>query len=179
MKYIQEKTNIYIVIGSFLLFAVFIGFVAPYVQQVSMEYTNITESPDTSINFFNLSKLAEMRANYGIIGRSNYIYVRWSFDFIYPLVYTFFFVSAIAYLTKKANHGMILLWVPLIAMAFDYSENILATIYFAGFPRDLNIIGYFLMSASLVKWIFVLFDFLALSYLGYYLILHKRKGVTE
>lgn len=54
-------------------------------------------------------------------GRDTYLHIQLPLDFVYPLVYTVFFVSLLTWLTKRVLPLSVL---PLLLMGFDDAENI-------------------------------------------------------
>jgi hypothetical protein len=80
--------------------------------------------------------------------------MRWTFDIVWPLVYTVFLLSSIAYFSKeiKYKHGVKLLYLPLFAVLFDLLENINATIIMLLYPTRVDVFGYFLLLSSTIKW---------------------------
>ncbi len=132
----QKYFNIYTSGGSFLIFLIFVFFVLPAESTKSLAL-GLEMSPDTSI-FYTASKLYDIALSYGIEGRSFYIHQRFTFDLIWPIAYgTFLFVTSV-YFFKKINLSKPfhkLLWLPIIAVIFDYLENMMTALVMFRFPE--------------------------------------------
>ena len=64
----------------------------------------IGPSPDQSF-FYSTGDLYRMADAFGAAGRAAYVRARWTFDVVWPLVYTFFLATAISWLGKRAFSG--------------------------------------------------------------------------
>ena len=137
-----------------VVFLLFTGLVLPFISSYTTRIIGVAESPDTSFNF-SLIHLYNIVESYGRDGRIFYVTMRWTFDIVWPLVYTVFLLSSIGYLSKAVNYkyGIKLLFFPLFAVLFDFLENINATIIMLLYPTRIDIFGYFLFVSSVLKWI--------------------------
>jgi hypothetical protein len=159
MKVIEKYASFRNVIISLVVFGLFVGLVLPYMNTLSEQYTSTVGSPDTSFSF-DLARLNEIRMSYGEEGRINYVIIRWTFDVIWPFVYFAFLGLSTAFLSKKIGFSTKLLYIPIVAVLFDFLENITATFYMLGYPNDLYAVGYILIASSMIKWLFVSGSFL-------------------
>jgi len=57
------------------------------------------------------------------------------------------------------------LLVPVIAVVLDFLENTFATIFMTSFPDDVDLVVYLLMTASMMKWLFISLTMLLIVYL--------------
>ncbi len=85
---------------------------------------NGVATPDLSF-MYSVNDLYEMAESYGEQGRSDYVRARFTFDLVWPIVYTFFLVTSISWLFGKATPAEKSIWqranlVPLLAMVLDY-----------------------------------------------------------
>jgi len=160
---IYTKANGPLTLVSLVIFGLFMALVLPYVAGLTEQFG---DGPDTMLQF-NLCPYYNAREDYGIEGRNLYITLRWTFDIIWPLVYTFFYVMTIGYIGKKVNYklGAKLLFVPLLAIVFDLLENTFATIFMASYPNDIHWAVHLLIISSTAKWIFVGLSFVVILYL--------------
>lgn len=75
---------------------------------------------------------------YGDEGRAAYLGARWTFDLAFPIVYTFFLVTAISWLLNKIlpmdSRWRILNLVPVAAMVLDFLENTATSLVMARYP---------------------------------------------
>ena len=98
-----------------------------------------------------------MAEAYGEQGRKAYIRARFTFDAVWPLVYTLFLVTAISWVFGKAfAPGS--LWqrvnlVPLLGMLFDFLENVSTSLVMARFPDQTPVLAGLAPVFTLVKWV--------------------------
>lgn len=79
------------VIGASVVFLLFLSFVLPQIASYSSEAIGQSESPDQSF-LYSGSQLYDLAESYGEGGRKTYILLRWTFDLVWPVVYTLFLV---------------------------------------------------------------------------------------
>ncbi|WP_034551257.1 hypothetical protein [Carnobacterium funditum] len=165
------------VIGASVLFLLFLIFVLPQVSSYSSEAIGQSESPDQSL-IYSGSQLYDLAASYGEAGRETYILLRWTFDLIWPVVYTLFLVTWTIKLleyTSGNNWMRYLVLLPIMAALFDLLENIGATIVMARYPLESGIIQTITPIATFVKWITVSGSFLLLVFLIINILISKIK----
>lgn len=158
-----------------IVFFLFLFFVLPKVAFYSKDIIGEVASPDTSL-IYSKSDLYEMAESYGELGRKVYIQLRWTFDLIWPFVYTLFLLlwtfKLLEYISRKRRlrYGFLL---PIISMGFDFLENIGATIVIARYPLKSNIIATITPVMTFIKWITVLGSILVLMYLIILIVISK------
>ena len=146
-------------------FLVFSALVLPDQAAKAEVYSGDVGSPDTSL-YYTASDLYRKAEAYGPAGRSAYIRARFSFDLLFPLVYTAFLVTAISWLVKRAD----LAWktwgrlnlLPVAGMAFDFLENVSTAIVMARYPQSTAILDHLAGGFTFVKWNFISASFIAL-----------------
>ena len=177
MKKLETKMNLGIVIVSTIIFILFMAIVLPHMNELTEEFAQGLGSIDTGF-VYNLDEFASIRDGYGEFGRSEYIRIRWTYDVLWPFVYTFFIGSATLLITKKFKFSYKFVYVILFGMHFDFLENSLATIYMFFYESELTLLVYLLMIASSIKWILIMgsFGLLVVLPILYYL---KRKKVIR
>jgi len=150
-----------------IVFVLFTATILPWIATLTTEVIGVSDSPDTGFQF-NLTHLYDLLQSYGVAGRRFYILMRWTFDVVWPLVYTCFLVSVIAYFGRNTScrFGHRVLYVPILAMTFDFLENINATIVMAIYPTRLDLFGYLLFGSSILKWSILSLAFLLAIGLG-------------
>lgn len=83
-----------------------------------------------------------MLESYGEAGRNTYFWGEIVFDTVYPLVYTFFFLSLLAWLFVSAEKKMPiwakLKWAPVATVIIDYFENACILVLLANYPGELD-----------------------------------------
>lgn len=153
LKNITIKVSTKQVLIFTIIFLLFTALVLPFISSYTTEIIGVSESPDTSFSF-NLIKLYNIVDSYGNDGRMFYVIMRWTFDIVWPLVYSLFLVSSIAYLSRETNCklGLKPLYFPLLAVLFDLLENINATIIMLLYPKRIDVFGYLLFTSSILKW---------------------------
>lgn len=160
----QNKKSWIVVTAVTLLFVLFIGVVLPKISAYSSDQIGVSEAPDTSF-FYNSNDLYDIAKQYGEEGRITYIKLRWTFDLVWPLVYTAFLV---AWLWKLSTYLMIkkYYYIPIVAMMFDYLENLGTTIVFLVYPNKLIVLATITPWLSLLKW-----SILGLSFIIWFVLL--------
>ena len=177
---IHQYSKSWLVLVSLLIFLLFIIFVLPTESKKSQSNTNSTASPDTSL-FYNTSELYQMAEDYGAEGRAAYIRARFSFDLIWPIVYTIFLLTGISWLSQRtlstASPFQIINLAPLFAIILDLLENISTSIVMDRYPQLTLLIDFLAPVFSALKWIFVIFSFLLL--LGLCMMYLSKKFFTS
>ena len=84
-----------------VIFLLFTALVLPKGSSQAALETNASGSPDLSL-FYSVDKLYQMADAYGETGRDAYIRARFTFDLIWPLVYTLFLATAISWVYQMA-----------------------------------------------------------------------------
>ena len=116
----------------------------------------LNESIDTNFSF-DPQAIYSILDGYGESGRIFYVRQRWTFDLIWPLIY-----GMPLYLTLNRfvlSLHKLLKWIkvtPLLAVLFDYLENVVFTFLALSFPSQfvyLEILGVML---SFIKWVLLM-----------------------
>jgi hypothetical protein len=106
--------------------------------------------------------------SYGEEGRDSYIRTRFTFDILWPIIYTGFLFSSIGGLLYRSGlqDSIVdrLLLLPLGSLVFDYLENISSSIVMWRYPIRTPLVGYAVTFFTPFKWIILGFSFLAFSY---------------
>ena len=154
-----------------VVFVVFTIAVLPAQSSQAERSTGGANVPDLSF-YYSAGQLYEMAESYGEEGRDAYIRARFTFDLVWPLVYGFFLVTSLSWLSKRvfpegSRWGIVNL-LPLAGVSFDYLENISTSLVMLRYPLETwlaaNLAGLF----TLLKWlsIGVSFIFLVLLCVG-------------
>ena len=163
--YITQKTNGRTALVGLVIFLAFMAFVLPGQAEKAGEYSEGIGSPDQTF-FYSASDLYEMADAYGEAGRAAYIRARWTFDVIFPIAYTFFLATSIAWFFKQAfpinSKWQMFNLFPVLGMLFDYLENTGASIVLGRFPQQTPVIAEITPLLSIVKWFFVNGSFVVL-----------------
>ena len=140
-----------------IIFGLFITLILPYFSNLTARITNSTFSPDTGFFYSPDTFYANMEL-YGKEGRNFYVLMRWTFDIVWPVVYTSFFLSVLLFFTNiyQSKTKQKILYMPILAVGFDFIENILATINVSIYPSKSTVAIIFMQISSTLKWIFIL-----------------------
>jgi hypothetical protein len=170
-------SQIRVFVISLLLFLLFLFFVLPNQSKIVEKYAGDIGSPDISF-FYSKQDLIRMAEVYGEQGRDTYIRSRYTFDLIFPLIYTFFLISGISWLSQQVITQRIswrkLNLLPIAGMLFDFVENFSVSFTFAKYPED-NFFSSIVPYISLIKWLIVISSFFILIILLLLYLQKKRK----
>jgi hypothetical protein len=174
-----KHVNGYASLITLIIFVVFIIFVLPNESQKS-EALGLISGPDTSL-FYSADELYRIADAYGIIGRQFYIRQRFTFDIIWPIVYgSFLYINSI-YFYKKNNFNKhtYLLYLPIIAVVFDYLENIMTSIVMYRYPNQTLLLDHMAGFMTAFKWITLSASFVVLAYFIFIYGVNKLKKIKN
>ena len=176
---IQFSTK-WMVIAAFIIFLAFSILFVPGQTRLVETYSADLGSPDTSL-FYTPADLYHMAGTYGVEGRVAYIRARLTFDIAFPIVYTFFLITSISWLTnhvlEDGNEFRTANMLPLFAMLFDLLENTCTAFVFSSYPTYKPLLSMLAPFFTLMKWICVSssFLFLFIVLVWYFLRRNHRK----
>jgi len=138
-----------------LIFTLFTSLVLPAQAARAEENASGAPTPDLSI-YYSAQDLYRWAEAYGPIGRQAYVRARFTFDLIWPLIYTFFLVTATSWLYRRAFSSESL-WqfanlVPLLGMLFDFLENFSTSVVMLRFPEPTPVLDSLAGVFTMVKW---------------------------
>ena len=157
--FLYKITNGWVAFLALVVFLLFAGLVLPG-QATSVEtYSGNAGSPDLSF-YYSAQDLYHMAEVYGDQGRGAYVRARFTFDLIWPLVYTFFLCTAISWVYTRAFTADSL-WrganlVPVLAMLFDYLENLSASLVMLRYPHPTIVVDSLAPLFTMLKWVLVI-----------------------
>lgn len=140
-----------------VLFILFLTLVLPAVSQAGEQHMGNTDLPDTRL-FYSIDDVYKIAETLGETGRSYYVRQRITFDLVWPMVYSWFFYTAIMLLFQMFQPKSIsntLRWFPVFAFIFDYLENGLASLVILTYPEKLETLARLLPFTTLLKWCFI------------------------
>ena len=141
-----------------IIFLVFLGVILPGQAEKAEQISGGAGSPDLSL-FYTPGDLYKMAEVYGEEGRGAYIRSRFTFDLLFPLVYTSFLVTTISYVLKRGfdsdSRWQLANLVPVTGMVLDFLENISTSIVMARYPVRTPVLDWCAPVLTLAKWIFV------------------------
>jgi hypothetical protein len=155
----------WVVLAALVIFLLFMAFVLPGQSRSAGEASGGAGSPDTSF-FYSAGDLYRMAEAYGPEGRAAYVRARVTFDVAFPLVYTFFLVTAISWVFARAfppaSRWQRANLAPLAGALFDLLENAATSLVMARFPAQTPIAAALAPLFTLAKWVFVIGSFVLL-----------------
>ena len=155
----------WVALAGLIIFLLFITLVLPGQAAGADTISEQVGSPDMSF-FYTPGELYEMAESYGEQGRAAYIQARFTFDLIWPLVYTLFLSTAVSWAFQRAfTSESRWRWAnlaPILGMAFDYAENISTALVMYRYPTPSDILAAIAPFFTAIKWIFVAGSFVLL-----------------
>jgi hypothetical protein len=138
-----------------VIFVLFVALVLPAQAARADENSAGATTPDLSI-YYSARDLYRWAEAYGPLGRQAYVRARLTFDVIWPLVYTFFLVTATSWLYRRAfaagSAWQSANLVPLMGMLFDFLENFSTSMVMLRFPEPTQILDSLAGVFTMVKW---------------------------
>ena len=98
---IHRFSTWWVALVALMVFILFIMLVLPLQASKAKAQNGDMGSPDLSF-YYSAEDLYQMAEAFGEEGRKSYIIARYSFDLVWPLVYTFFLITGISWVTRKA-----------------------------------------------------------------------------
>lgn len=156
--WLHQISNTWIALSGLAVFLVFSVLVLPGQSARAETYAESVGSPDMSL-LYSPDDLYDTAEAYGEEGRTAYVRSRFTFDVIWPLVYTLFLSTAISWVYGRAfaplSRWQLANIAPLLGALLDYLENVFASIVMLRYPDHTAVIDMLAPVSTLVKWIFV------------------------
>ena len=161
-----------------IIFVLFMALVLPGQSEQARAVSGGAGSPDMSF-VYSPADLYRMAEAYGAGGRLAYVQARFTFDAVFPLVYTFFLATCITWLCSKAlapaSPWLMLNLLPIAGMAFDYAENVTASLVMLRYPLTTPVIDVAAPALTLIKWCLIGGSMLLLAVLAGMALLRRRR----
>lgn len=156
--WIHSVSKDWVALSALVIFVLFTALVLPGQSTRAEVQTRTAGSPDMSF-FYTSDELYQMAEAYGQVGREAYIHARFTFDLVWPLVYTIFLATVISWLFQKA-FAPESLWqrmnlVPVLAALCDYLENIFTSLVMLQFPNRMPLVAMLASVFTMGKWILI------------------------
>ncbi len=165
-NWLQHHVNGWVALLGLVVFLLFTALVLPAQSAQSLVYSETAGSPDGSF-FYTPQDLYRMAEAYGTAGRAAYVQARVTFDVVWPLVYTFFLVTAISWAATQASvTAAPWRWVnllPLGGLLLDYLENLGAVIVMLRYPAPTPVIDLLTTWFTPLKWALIGASFIVLA----------------
>ena len=164
-EWLYKVSNTWVAISALIVFLLFSTLVLPRQTSQTEEYSGDARSPDLSI-FYTPDLLYEMAESYGEQGRNEYVNARFTFDLVWPLIYTFFLTTAISWVFARVFTQQYRILqanlLPIFAMLFDLLENISTSLVMVLYPDEVILIAWVAPIFTSTKWLLVASSILAL-----------------
>ena len=169
-NWLLKISTTWLMIASLLAMVLFMIFILPAQAAGSSSETGTERSPDTSF-FYTPDDLYQMAQEYGPNGRQAYIQARWSFDLVFPLVYTAFLALGISWFFQRlegwGNFWKLTNLIPVLGGFFDLLENTATSLVMGRYPAETWLIASAASLFTPVKWILVSAGFFPYFLLGF------------
>lgn len=154
----------WITLSAVIVFILFTALILPG-QASSGPENESAGSPDLSM-YYTPDMLYQMADSYGEDGREEYIRVRFTFDLVWPLVYTFFLVTTSSWILQRvvdvSSRWRMLNLLPVAGMLFDYLENISTSLIMYRYPLETPLVDWLAGVFTSLKWILIGGSFISL-----------------
>lgn len=148
---------------------VFVIFVLPTFNIKTAEFAGEMGVPDLRL-FYSPSTLQSMAEAYGESGRDSFIHLHWTFDLVFPLLYTLFLFTSTSWLlerlTLRSSKSRLLNLIPLLGFLGDIGENAFSSMVMARFPYPSSVAQDLSAIFTPVKWLGFIASILLLGTLG-------------
>jgi hypothetical protein len=152
-------------LAALIVFVLFTVLVLPGLAAKAKAENGNAGSPDLSF-YYTSEDLYHMAEAYGEEGRRSYVRARYTFDLVWPLVYTFFLITGISWLTRRAfatgSPWLRTNLVPIPGILFDYLENLSTSWVMLRYPAQTKFVDGIAPVFTMMKWVFVSLGFVML-----------------
>jgi hypothetical protein len=156
--WLRQVTNGRVALSALAVFLLFSVLVLPGQSTASETASGNAGSPDTSL-YYSADDLYHMAEVYGEQGRAAYVRARYTFDVIWPVVYTVFLSTAISWVYSRAftppSRWQRANLAPVLGALFDYLENLAASVVMVRYPDRTPVVDTLAPVFTLVKWVLV------------------------
>jgi hypothetical protein len=163
--WIHRVSTGWVALTALVIFALFAAFVLPGQAANAGADGSDVGSPDLSF-YYTAQDLYRMAEAYGEQGRQDYVRVRFTFDLIWPLVYTVFLATGTSWVYRRAFAAEAL-WqraniVPVLGALLDFLENVSTSVVMIRYPSPTAIVDMLAPVLTMVKWVLVSTSFVLL-----------------
>ena len=155
--WLRRVSTGWVALSALVVFILFAALVLPGQSATAEQVAGDAGSPDTSF-YYSAKELYQMAEAYGAEGRSAYIRARFTFDLVWPLIYTAFLVTAIGWVFGKAfrsdSRWQLANLLPLLGALFDYLENLSTSLVMGRYPDQATVAAALAPLFTSRKWIF-------------------------
>jgi hypothetical protein len=163
--WLRRASTGWVTLSALIIFLLFSALVLPQQATKAEQETGSAVSPDMSF-FYSPAELYRMAESYGEQGRKAYVRARFTFDLIWPLVYTFFLATAISWVFGRAfapdSRWQRANLAPLLGALFDYLENLSTSLVMLRYPDQTAVVDLLAPLFTTLKWGFLGVSFVLL-----------------
>jgi hypothetical protein len=156
--WLHQVSNGWVALSALAVFLLFSALVLPGQAARAETDTGGAGSPDTSF-YYSVDDLYRMAEVYGKRGREAYVRARFTFDVIWPVVYTAFLSTAISWVYVRAftpdSRWQRANLAPVLGALFDYLENLSTSLVMVRYPDRTPGVDILAPVFTSVKWVFV------------------------
>jgi len=156
--WLRRVSTGWVALSGLVIFLLFTALVLPQQATKAAQETGSAESPDTSF-FYSASDLYKIAESYGEPGRQAYVRARFTFDLVWPLVYTLFLATAISWAFGRAfapdSRWQRANLAPLLGALFDYLENVSTSLVMLRYPARTPVVDGLASVFTMLKWGFI------------------------
>lgn len=164
-NWLRRVSTGWVALAGLLVFLLFGTLVLPQQAAQAAQETGGADSPDT-LFFYTPGDLYRMAESYGAQGRQAYVRARFTFDLVWPLVYTLFLVTAVSWVVSRAfapaSRWQRANLAPLLGALFDYLENVSTSLVMLRYPAQTAVVDQLAPLFTALKWSFLGVSFILL-----------------
>jgi hypothetical protein len=164
-NWLYKTSTGWLALAGLIIFLVFTALALPAQSAEANEMSGEAGSPDTSF-FYTPQDLYDMAEAYREQGRAAYIRARFTFDVIWPIVYTLFLATSLSWLFargfSKDSRWRLANLAPVFGMIFDFMENSSTSWVMFRYPLTSPVVAWLAPFFTAIKWIFVSASFILL-----------------
>ena len=157
-EWLHKISTGWLVIIGLVINLIFAGFVLPAQAAQAEVVSQGAGTPDLSF-YYSVDDLYEMAETYGEEGRQAYIRARFTFDLLWPIVYTLFLATSLSWLFRcgfsPGSGWRMANLVPILGMIFDYLENSSTSLVMLRYPARTPLVDFLAPLFTAIKWVFV------------------------
>jgi len=163
--WLRQVSTVWVALAALVFFLGFTALVLPGQASMAEANSGAAGSPDMSF-FYSAEDLYRFAEMYGEQGRAAYVRARFTFDVVWPLVYTFFLVTAVSWVFGKAfaadNPWQMANLAPVMGMLFDFLENISTSLVMLRYPQQTVVLDTLASVFTMLKWTLIAASFVLL-----------------
>ena len=163
--WLRRVSTGWMALAALVIFLAFTALVLPGQASEAEANSGAAGTPDLSF-YYSADDLYRWAEAYGEVGRAAYVRARFTFDLAWPLVYTFFLVTAVSWVFSKAfaadSPWQMANLAPVLGMLFDFLENISTSLVMLRYPQGTPVLDSLAAVFTALKWVLIAASFVLL-----------------